>query len=41
MWGETVDPSDLFTTVWPRAAAFGERMWSPKEVTRDSDTFDR
>jgi hexosaminidase len=29
MWGETVDGSDLDNTVWPRAAAVGERLWTP------------
>jgi len=32
MWGETVDTSDLQQTVWPRLAAIGERLWSPKTI---------
>ena len=33
MWAETVDVSDLYNTIWPRAGAFAERYWSPREVT--------
>ncbi|KAI3976181.1 hypothetical protein MKX01_022103 [Papaver californicum] len=29
MWGETIDPSDIEQTIWPRAAAAAERMWTP------------
>ena len=32
MWAETVDVSDLYNTIWPRAGAFAERYWSPREV---------
>jgi hypothetical protein len=32
MWAETVDPSDLHNTVWPRAAAVAEVLWTPYDV---------
>ena len=32
MWGETVDTSDLMSTIWPRAGAVGERLWSGRDV---------
>ncbi len=35
MWGETVDPSDLMNTVWPRAAAVAEVLWTSYDAVHD------
>ncbi|WJX15434.1 Beta-hexosaminidase 1 [Trifolium repens] len=33
MWAELADTSDVQQTIWPRAAAAAERLWSPTRYT--------
>ncbi len=41
MWAETVDNSDLDNTIWPRAAAIAERLWTPMELMDTVAAHDR
>ena len=40
-WGETIDTSDIFQTIWPRAAAVAERLWSPSTIVNVTAAEDR
>ena len=41
MWGEHIDQSNLQSVVYPRAAAVGERLWSPAEVQDEEEAHPR
>ena len=41
MWAETVDTSNWFNTVWPRAAGVSEHLWTPKEKLDVDEALNR
>jgi hexosaminidase len=41
MWAEYVTAETVDSRIWPRAAAFAERMWSPADVKDVSDMYRR
>lgn len=41
MWAEQIVDATIDSRVWPRAAAFAERMWSPESDTDVADMYRR
>jgi hexosaminidase len=41
MWSEFVNPENIDSRVWPRAAVVAERLWSQQDVTDVSSMYER
>ncbi|HSB60150.1 MAG TPA: family 20 glycosylhydrolase, partial [Vicinamibacteria bacterium] len=41
MWAEFVSPETIDSRAWPRGAAVGERLWSPRELRDTGDLYAR